>query len=65
VDWKHLKTYVIPYALPENKHVTNDINPSTIRLNDSTFICGDHLLNGSINAALKSGRLASESILSL
>ena len=65
VDWKHLKTYIIPYALPENKHVTNDINPSTIRLNDSTFICGDHLLNGSINAALKSGRLASESILSL
>jgi phytoene dehydrogenase-like protein len=65
VDWKHLKTYVIPYALPENKHVTNDLNSSTIRLNDSTFICGDHLLNGSLNAALKSGRLAAESILSI
>ncbi|WP_395626262.1 FAD-dependent oxidoreductase [Daejeonella sp.] len=65
VDWKHLKTYKIPYALPENKHVLNDINPLSIRLDDSTFICGDHLLNGSINAAMKSGRLAAESILSL
>jgi len=65
VDWKHLKTYVIPYALPDNKHVTNDINPSTIRLNDSTFICGDYLLNGSINAAMKSGRFAAENILEL
>lgn len=64
-NWKHLKTYLIPYALPENKHVTNDIDSSAIRINDSIFICGDHLLNGSINAAMKSGRLAAESILSL
>lgn len=65
VDWKHLKTYNIPYALPENKHVINDLNAVSTRLNDSTFICGDHLLNGSINAAMKSGRLAAETILSL
>ena len=65
VNWKHLKTYKIPYALPDNKEVINDINPSSIRLNDTTFICGDHLLNGSINAAMKSGRIAAESILSL
>ena len=65
MDWEHLKTYKIPYALPENKHVANDVNPLTLRLNDSTFICGDHLLNGSINAAMKSGRLAAEAILSL
>jgi len=65
IDWEHLKTYKIPYGLPENKHVRNDVNSSTMRLNDSTFICGDHLLNGSINAAMKSGRLAAEAILSL
>ncbi len=65
LDWEHLKTYKISYALPENKHVKNDVNSSTMRLNDSTFICGDHLLNGSINAAMKSGRLAAEAILSL
>lgn len=65
VNWQHIKTYDIPYALPDNSHVLNDILPSSLRINYSTFICGDHLLNGSINAAMKSGRLAAESILSI
>lgn len=65
VNWEHLKTYNIPYALPENRHVTNDILLSSMRISDSTFMCGDHLLNGSINAAMKSGRLAAEAILSI
>jgi phytoene dehydrogenase-like protein len=64
LSWEYLKTYHIPYALPDNKHVKNEIQSSCLRINDSIFICGDHLLNGSINAAMKSGRLASESILS-
>ncbi|MFZ4102155.1 MAG: NAD(P)/FAD-dependent oxidoreductase [Sphingobacterium thalpophilum] len=64
LSWEYLKTYHIPYALPDNKHVKNEIQSSCLRINDSLFICGDHLLNGSINAAMKSGRLASESILS-
>jgi phytoene dehydrogenase-like protein len=64
ISWEHLKTYHIPYALPDNRHVKNDILPSSLRINDSIFVCGDHLLNGSINAAMKSGRLAAESILS-
>lgn len=64
-DWVPIKTYEIPYALPENSHVINDILPSSIRINYSTFICGDHLLNGSINAAMKSGRIAAEAMLSL
>jgi protoporphyrinogen oxidase len=65
LSWVFLKTYSIPYALPDNRQVMNDILPSSMRLNTSTFICGDHLLNGSINAAMKSGRLAAESILSI
>jgi len=65
INWEHLNTYSIPYALPDNRHATNDIRPSSMRINDSTFICGDHLMNGSINAAMKSGRLAAEAILSI
>lgn len=65
INWEHLSTYTIPYALPDNRHVTNDILPSSMRINDSTFISGDHLMNGSINAAMKSGRLAAEAILSI
>ena len=64
LSWEHLKTYHIPYALPDNRHVKNDIQLSSLRINESIFVCGDHLLNGSINAAMKSGRLAAESILS-
>lgn len=60
-DWQHLKTYAIPYALPKDQTVTNE--PAMLKLNDNCYICGDHLLNGSINAAMKSGRLVAESIL--
>jgi len=64
LSWEHLYTYHIPYALPDNRNVKNDIEYSSLRINDSIFACGDHLLNGSINAAMKSGRFAAESIIS-
>ncbi|QTE39028.1 NAD(P)/FAD-dependent oxidoreductase [Mucilaginibacter gossypii] len=63
VSWKHLKTYHIDYALPNDDHVTNEPGYTTIRVNDQCFICGDYLMNGSINAAMKSGRLAAEGII--
>ncbi|MFP5080065.1 NAD(P)/FAD-dependent oxidoreductase [Pedobacter sp. JCM 36344] len=61
VYWKHLKTYHIDYALPNDDKVTNNLK--TMRLNPQCFVCGDHLMNGSINAAMKSGRLAAEAII--
>jgi phytoene dehydrogenase-like protein len=62
VNWAHLKTYHIQYALPKDDTVTNQIKPSDILIGENTFVCGDHLLNGSINAAMKSGRVAAEVI---
>ncbi|RZM27529.1 MAG: FAD-dependent oxidoreductase [Pedobacter sp.] len=64
VNWVHLKTYHIGYALPNDDWVNNDVNKATIMLDDHCFICGDHLMNGSLNAAMKSGRLAAEAIIS-
>lgn len=61
-DWKLLKTYRIHYALPNQEKVFNEVPDSKIKINDNLFICGDHLLNGSINAAMKSGRLVAELI---
>lgn len=61
-SWKMLKAYRIEYALPGQESVKNEINASEIKISDSLFICGDHLLNGSINAALKTGRLAAETM---
>lgn len=63
LSWKHLKTYHIPYALPNDEQVRNDLNPALLRLTDYCYICGDHMLNGSINAAMKGGRLAAEAII--
>ncbi len=62
-DWKLLKVYRIKYALPNQNHVKNKLDDSDLQINKNLFICGDHLLNGSINAAMKSGRLVAELII--
>ncbi len=63
LNWKMLKTYKIQYALPNQDSVSNVLNTSDIQVKESLFICGDHLLNGSINAALKTGRIAAETMM--
>ena len=64
-DWKIIKVYRINYALPNQKKVRNEVLNSELELDKNVFICGDHLMNGSINAAMKSGRLVAELIASL
>ena len=59
-DWKMLKTYRIKYGLPNQEKVSNEVSNSEIKINENLFICGDHLLNGSINAAMKTGRMVAE-----
>lgn len=59
-SWNHLKTYDIKYALPDQTSVDMD----TIKVHESgAIICGDHTMNGSLNAAMKSGRLAAEQVI--
>ncbi len=62
-EWKHIKTYHIPYSLPDQQSVVNYLKPEEFKIRDGLYCCGDHLFNGSINAAMKSGRLAAKSIL--
>ena len=61
-SWKMLKAYRIEYALPTQESVRNEIAASELKISDTLYICGDNLLNGSINAALKTGRLAAEAM---
>lgn len=61
-NWKLLKTFRINYALPNQDKVSNEISSSENKINENLYICGDHLLNGSINAAMKSGRVVAEMI---
>lgn len=61
--WKFLASYSIPYALPNNQSVTNNTNVAEMTISDHCYLCGDHTLNGSINAAMKSGKAVAEEIL--
>jgi phytoene dehydrogenase-like protein len=61
-DWKKIKVYRINYALPNQEKVINELSNADIQINENLFICGDHLMNGSINAAMKSGRMVAELI---
>jgi phytoene dehydrogenase-like protein len=56
-NWIHIKTYRIEYALPSQTHVNND---NLIEVSKKMAIIGDHTMNGSINAAMKSGRIGAE-----
>ena len=61
-NWKMLRAYRIDYALPTQESVRNTITTSGIKISDTLYICGDNLLNGSLNAAMKTGRLAAEAM---
>jgi hypothetical protein len=52
-----LKTYKVKYALPNLTVLKDDLTITDMKISDNLY-CGDHLLNGSINAAMKSGRVA-------
>ncbi len=60
--WKFLRAYRVKYALPNLETIENEIDISKMQISENLFVCGDHLLNGSINAAMKTGRLVAEII---
>ena len=61
--WQHLRTYTIPYALPNQTSPAFDLPVQPLQVRDNIFVCGDHRTNGSINGAIQSGRLVAEEIL--
>ncbi|MEC4005845.1 NAD(P)/FAD-dependent oxidoreductase [Flavobacterium sp. SUN052] len=61
-SWELLKVYKIHYALPNLNSLNDELQETSFKINEKLFICGDHLLNGSINAAMKSGRLVADLI---
>lgn len=61
-DWKHLHTRKVHYALPNQTQVTNQLDAEQTKLRPGLFVAGDHMLNGSINAAMYAGRKAAEAI---
>ena len=62
-NWKFVERYDIPYALPNQTHVEGFASDEKFKINDNTYRCGDYLLNGSINAAMWTGKRVAQLIL--
>lgn len=60
--WRHLRTYRIPRALPEQDSVRLCAPADTRTPRRGLYVCGDHLDTASINGALRAGRLAAEAV---
>ncbi|NMO15348.1 FAD-dependent oxidoreductase [Pyxidicoccus fallax] len=61
--WRHLRTYVIPRALPSQLPEALEPPRRPVRLSPGLYVCGDHRDNASIDGALGSGRRAAEAVL--
>lgn len=61
-NFKFLKSYFIDYALPNLEDMRYSIASTECKIMDDIFLAGDYLLNGSINAAMTSGRIAAEAV---
>jgi hypothetical protein len=60
-EWRHLRTYRIPRALPA--YPVGGLEAQPARLAPGLYACGDHREHPSLNGALRSGRLAAEAVL--
>jgi phytoene dehydrogenase-like protein len=61
--WRHLRTYRIPFAQPEQAPPALTPWRRDVRVRPGLYVCGDHRDNASINGALESGRRAAEAVL--
>ena len=57
-NWKHLRTYRIPEALPQ--YFEAPPQDKTLKINDFMYRCGDYMAYPSLNAAMKTGREVAE-----
>ncbi|MGC1515755.1 MAG: NAD(P)/FAD-dependent oxidoreductase, partial [Maribacter sp.] len=60
---RYLSHYEIKKALPKLNDIQCSIMPTETRLMQRTFLAGDYLLNGSLNAAMTSGEMAAKGVL--
>ncbi len=58
-----LKSYEIANALPQIEDLKYSMHPILEPKYENCYLAGDYLLNGSVNAAMTSGRIAAEAII--
>jgi phytoene dehydrogenase-like protein len=61
--WRHLHTYRIAHAQPDQTPPALEPPQRPVRLRRGLYVCGDHRDNASIQGALVSGRRAAEAVI--
>jgi len=61
--FQFVKSYHILHALPFLEDPKYSVPMTECKITDHVYLAGDYLLNGSINAAMTSGRIAAEAII--
>ncbi len=61
-DLKHLKTFMIPKALPIVKDPAMQLSREEVYWEHGIYLAGDYLLGGSLNGAMLSGRRSAEEL---
>jgi predicted NAD/FAD-dependent oxidoreductase len=61
-NFNFIRAYSIPYALPNLEDLKYSMPMTECKITDHVYLAGDYLLNGSINAAMTSGRTAAEAV---
>lgn len=61
-QWRHLRTYRIRHALPEQTAPALEEPKRPVRLDDGFYVCGDHRQNATIDGALASGWRAAQAV---
>lgn len=61
-EWRHLRTYDIPYAHPDQMPPALRRVERDVRLARGRYICGDHVETATIHGALHSGRRAADAV---
>jgi hypothetical protein len=59
----YIQHYRINQALPDIQDLRMTAQPDESQVMENVFLAGDHLLNGSLNAAMESGRVAAKGII--
>jgi phytoene dehydrogenase-like protein len=58
--WRHLRTYRIPHALPDQAAPALEMPERPVLVDDGLYVCGDHRDNASIHGAMASGWRAAQ-----
>jgi hypothetical protein len=61
--WTFIKHFNIRKALPVHEDLRYDLRPEETQYSDHIYLAGDHLLNPSLDAAMRSGRRAAEAVI--